>query len=85
MDDKWLYGAEPSNIYDSIMNGRPNGMPPFRGRIPDDQAWQLAAYVRSMSGLARSDAAPGRNDGMQTGEPEQRREAAVPRQSGEAK
>jgi cytochrome c oxidase cbb3-type subunit 3 len=73
MDDQWLYGSEPPQIYTSIMEGRPNGMPAFRGRVPDDQAWQLTAYVRSMAGLVRSDAAPGRNDGMQTGKSEQRR------------
>jgi cytochrome c oxidase cbb3-type subunit 3 len=74
MDDQWLYGSEPPQIYMSIMDGRPNGMPAFRGRVPDDQAWQLTAYIRSMGGLVRSDAAPGRNDGMQTGKAEQRRD-----------
>jgi cytochrome c oxidase cbb3-type subunit 3 len=66
MDEKWLYGHEPDVIYATIMEGRPNGMPSFRGRIPDDQAWQLVAYVRSMGGLAprevgsvRSDSLPG--------------------------
>ena len=45
------------------MKGRPNGMPSFRGRIPEDQIWQLVAYVRSLSGLrAASDAAPRGDD-----------------------
>ena len=30
--------------------GPPNGMPAFGGRIPDEQVWQIVAYVRSMSG-----------------------------------
>jgi cytochrome c oxidase cbb3-type subunit 3 len=70
MDDKWLYGSSPQDIYNTIMEGRPNGMPSFRGRISEDQAWQLVAYVRSMSGLARKDAAPGRSDALYPGEPE---------------
>jgi cytochrome c oxidase cbb3-type subunit III len=70
MDDKWRYGNDPEDIYHSIMEGRPNGMPSFRGRINEDQAWQLVAYVRSMSGWARKDAAPGRNDSLYPGEPE---------------
>jgi cytochrome c oxidase cbb3-type subunit III len=85
MDDKWIYGAEPANIFATIVQGRPNGMPAFGGRIPDDQVWQLVAYVRSMSGQLRSDVAPGRNDGMQTGEPESRREPEPPKPVSEPK
>jgi cytochrome c oxidase cbb3-type subunit III len=72
MDDTWLYGKEPQQIYTTIMDGRPNGMPSFRGRIQEDQVWQLVAYVRSMSGLMPSDAAPGRSDSMAAKDPESR-------------
>jgi len=75
MDDKWRYGNNPDEIYRSIMEGRPNGMPAFRGHIAEDQAWQLVAYVRSMSGFARKDAAPGRADSLYPGEPENMRDA----------
>ena len=74
MDRDWRYGAEPQSIYESIMNGRPNGMPAFRGRITEDQAWQLVAYVRSMSALVSKDVAPGRSDGLSAAEPENMRE-----------
>jgi cytochrome c oxidase cbb3-type subunit 3 len=74
MDDKWRYGNNPEDIYTSIMEGRPNGMPSFRGRINEDQAWQLVAYVRSMSGWAKKDAAPGRSDALYPGEPENMRD-----------
>jgi len=74
MDQNWIYGAEPQNVYASIMQGRPNGMPAFRSRITEDQAWQLVAYVRSMSGLISKDVAPGRNDGIAATEPENFRE-----------
>lgn len=72
MDDTWLYGKEPQQIYTTIMDGRPNGMPAFRGRIQEEQVWQLVAYVRSMSGLMPSDAAPGRTDSIAAKEPESR-------------
>jgi len=65
MDAKWIYGSAPQNVYDTIVEGRPNGMPSFRGKIPDFQVAQLVAYVRSMSGLAGGFWAPGRNDSMQ--------------------
>ena len=49
MDDTWIYGGRLDQIYNTIYQGRPNGMPSWRGRIPDQQMWQIAAYVRSMS------------------------------------
>lgn len=64
MDDKWIYGGSIENIVATIREGRPNGMPSFRGKIPEDQIWEIAAYVRSMSGNVPQDAAPGRNDSM---------------------
>ena len=51
MDDKWIYGSAPENIYATIIQGRPNGMPSFAGKIPSYQVWQLVTYVRSLSGL----------------------------------
>jgi cytochrome c oxidase cbb3-type subunit 3 len=66
MDDKWIYGGEIENIVATIREGRPNGMPSFRGKIPDDQIWEIAAYVRSMSGNVPTSAAPNRNDDLQS-------------------
>ena len=70
MDSKWIYGGKPEEIFSTIVAGRPNGMPSFRDRVPDFQIWQLAAYVRSMSGQLRKDAAPTRDDHMQGRPPE---------------
>lgn len=64
-DSRWIYGRDPSDIVESILGGRPNGMPSFGGRVTRLEAWQLAAYVRSLSGLLRKDVAPGRDDHMQ--------------------
>ena len=82
MDDKWIYGYEGANIYQTIVEGRPNGMPAFRNKIPDAQVWMLVAYVQSMSGNAPMDALPGRSDHMNSGTPENARRAQVPRQTG---
>lgn len=49
MDDAWIYGGRLDQIFNSIYQGRPNGMPTWGGKIPDDQIWQIATYVRSMS------------------------------------
>ena len=82
MDDKWRYGAEPAQIVATILQGRPNGMPSFGGRIPEDQVWQIAAYVRSMSGQLRTDVAPSRSDSLSSGPPELRRDQLEPKQVG---
>lgn len=64
MDDKWIYGSAPENIYATIIQGRPNGMPSFAGRIPSYQVWQIVTYVRSLSGLTPAGGRSARTDDM---------------------
>ncbi|PYV48750.1 MAG: cytochrome C [Acidobacteria bacterium] len=71
MDNYWVYGSQPQNIFTTIVEGRPNGMPSFRNRIPQYQVWEIAAYVRSMSGLLPKDVAPSRSDQLYVRPPEQ--------------
>jgi len=78
MDDMWIYGAEPENIYATIVQGRPNGMPSFQ-RLQSQQVWQLVAYVRSLSGLLPKDVAGGRDDHMQRKAQEQSTDPMKPR------
>jgi cytochrome c oxidase cbb3-type subunit 3 len=81
MDDQWIYGSAPANIVATILEGRPNGMPAFGGKIPDRQAMQIAAYVRSMSGLLAKDVAPGRTDHLSAKKPESSTEQLTPKAS----
>lgn len=85
MDVKWIYGSEPENIFATIVEGRPNGMPAYRHKVPDQQVWQLVAYVRSMSGQLRKDVAPGRNDDMNVRKSEQSTEEQSPVDASEPK
>ena len=71
MDDRWRYGSDPENVFATIVEGRPNGMPSYRGKIPEYQVWQLVAYVRSLSGATPKDAASGRQDNMYVRKQEQ--------------
>jgi cytochrome c oxidase cbb3-type subunit 3 len=59
---EWIYGGEPANLFDTIVKGRPNGMPAWGGKIPEYQVWQLVAYVRSMNKLEPKAATPTRPD-----------------------
>jgi cytochrome c oxidase cbb3-type subunit 3 len=51
-DGRWHFGGTPGEVYESIAQGRPNGMPAWGGRIADSQIWALVAYVRSLSANA---------------------------------
>ena len=81
MDAKWIYGSQPEQIFATIVEGRPNGMPAFHGKLPDYEIWQLAAYVRSLSGQAAKDAAPSRDDDMQSKTPENSVKKETPKNS----
>ena len=69
MDDEWRYGGRIDQIAASIAEGRPNGMPAWRDKLTSDQIWQIAAYVRSMSGQAPKDAVSSRADEVSNTEP----------------
>jgi cytochrome c oxidase cbb3-type subunit III len=69
MDGEWRYGSGMADIVRTIDGGRPNGMPAFHNRLTGQQMWQLAAYVRGLSGLAPSDAVPSRGDEMSSKAP----------------
>lgn len=69
MDDEWRYGGRIDQIATSIAEGRPNGMPSWRGKLTNDQIWQLAAYVRTLSGQPSKDAVSSRSDEMSTTTP----------------
>jgi cytochrome c oxidase cbb3-type subunit III len=78
MDAEWIYGSDADEVFRTIVQGRPNGMPAFGNKIVADQVWQLVSYVRSMSGLLRKDVAPGRSDDMYVRSQEQATEPAQP-------
>lgn len=82
-DPVWIYGSAPENIYQSIVQGRPNGMPAYGGVIPEDRVWLIAAYVRSLgppdprelqpespTRLPESPAYDGSGDGSDEGPPD---------------
>lgn len=48
-DGRWHFGGSPGAIFESIYEGRPDGMPSWGGHISNDQIWMLAAYVQSLA------------------------------------
>jgi len=49
MDGEWIYGGRLEQIHQTLVEGRPNGMPAWGGKVSDPQLWQISAYVRSLS------------------------------------
>jgi cytochrome c oxidase cbb3-type subunit III len=49
MDDDWIYGGDPDQIFDSIAAGRANGMPAYGDKLPSEQIWHIVTYVQSLS------------------------------------
>lgn len=47
-DEDWIYGGDAVSIYESIMEGRPEGMPTWQGKIPEDQAWKIVAFIQTL-------------------------------------
>jgi cytochrome c oxidase cbb3-type subunit 3 len=81
MDAQWRYGGTIEQIHASIVQGRPNGMPAFAGKIPDDEAWQIAAYVRTLSANAPMYVAGGGRQGMAVAPPPARLSELEPKTS----
>ena len=47
-DGRSHFGSSVGDVYESIEEGRPDGMPAWGGRIPESQVWALVSYVRSL-------------------------------------
>ncbi len=47
-DRVWIYGDRDDQIYDSIAQGRANGMPSWGSKIPEVQIWELVSYIKSL-------------------------------------
>jgi cytochrome c oxidase cbb3-type subunit 3 len=49
-DTYWRYGGSPADIYKSIFEGRPQGMPAWGRAIPPADIWKVVAYIQAKGG-----------------------------------
>lgn len=47
-EGSFIYGSEPENIYLTIVQGRPHGMPAWGTVLPNAVVWDLVAYIRNL-------------------------------------
>lgn len=48
MDGRWHFGGSAAEVYESIFQGRPEGMPAWGGLLDKNSIWRLVSYVRSL-------------------------------------
>jgi cytochrome c oxidase cbb3-type subunit 3 len=48
IDGRWHFGGSAAEVYESIYQGRPDGMPAWGGLIDAASIWRLVTYVRSL-------------------------------------
>jgi cytochrome c oxidase cbb3-type subunit III len=53
-DKAWRYGGTPSAIYQSIFEGRPQGMPSWGRALPAQDIWKLVSFIDSLGGSYRT-------------------------------
>ncbi len=46
-DDSWLYGGRPGEIFHTIFEGTPRGMPSWKSQLTPDEIWQLVTFIQS--------------------------------------
>lgn len=49
-DTYWRYGGSPADIYKSIFEGRPQGMPAWGRALPPADIWKIVSYIESKGG-----------------------------------
>lgn len=59
-DAEWLYGDGDQDIFNSIAEGRPHGMPAWGAKLPTEQIWKLTAYIQAL-GTAKEPTPPPEN------------------------
>ncbi|MBI5189171.1 MAG: c-type cytochrome [Nitrospirae bacterium] len=45
---QYVYGGGDGELYTSVMDGRPGGMPPFKDSLGEKKTWETLAYVESL-------------------------------------
>jgi cytochrome c oxidase cbb3-type subunit 3 len=48
-DSLWRYGNSDAQLFATITEGRPQGMPTWGGKIPEEQIWKIITYIRTLN------------------------------------
>jgi cytochrome c oxidase cbb3-type subunit 3 len=48
VDPYWKYGSSDHELFETVMNGRPGGMPAWGPQLGGDKIWKVLAYVETL-------------------------------------
>ena len=48
VDPYWKYGASDAERFQTVMEGRPGGMPPWGPQLGSEKVWKVLAYIDSL-------------------------------------
>jgi cytochrome c oxidase cbb3-type subunit 3 len=46
-DNSWMYGGKAGEIYHTVAEGTPRGMPAWKDKMTADEIWQVVSYIQS--------------------------------------
>ena len=52
VDPYWKYGSSDAELFETVAEGRPMGMPPWKSQLGSEKIWKVLAYMET---LPRSD------------------------------
>ena len=48
VDPYWKYGHSDAELFETVSEGRPGGMPPWGTQLGDDKIWKVLAYLETL-------------------------------------
>lgn len=48
VDPYWKYGASDAELYATVADGRPGGMPPWGPQLGGEKIWEVLAYIETL-------------------------------------
>lgn len=48
VDPYWKYGHSDAELFETVSQGRPGGMPPWGAQLGDEKIWKVLAYLETL-------------------------------------
>jgi cytochrome c oxidase cbb3-type subunit 3 len=48
VDPYWKYGHSDAELFQTVMEGRPGGMPAWGAQLGSDRVWRVLAYLETL-------------------------------------
>jgi cytochrome c oxidase cbb3-type subunit 3 len=48
VDPYWKYGSSDAELFETVAEGRPMGMPPWKSQLGSEKIWKVLAYMEML-------------------------------------